>query len=366
LFCRKKLTTEDEDVLLYGRDTFLGDNVKVEPTAFRKLQFDDILFDSSHLAGVDPDTVMPTYWVAVCRENGLLEILSLPDFRLVYMVKKFPLGFKTLFDTDPIKLALEQDKPDNSYPSVRELMLVGLGVNKGRPHLLAFVDDELLVYEAFPFFGERFHDHLCLRFKRLTHQKLFQSGGLSSSLSFQTKLQSRGERRTSLSSSEFDTPFRRLHYFDNVSSYSGIFISGPYPYWCFMTHQGIHRFHPMQLDGRVLSFAPFHNINCEHGFIYLTDRHEMRIAQLPAYFSYDATCPAHKVNLKCTAHFVVYLLDSRTYAVTTSTKVACKKMVTLIGDEKQFEPMEHEDEHFIYPTNDQFKGELYIYHFIYV
>lgn len=35
-----------------------------------------------------------------------------------------------------------------------------------------------------------------------------------------------------------------------------------------MTSKGSLRIHPMDIDGWVSSFAPFHNVNCPNGFLY--------------------------------------------------------------------------------------------------
>ena len=35
-----------------------------------------------------------------------------------------------------------------------------------------------------------------------------------------------------------------------------------------MTQRGALNLHPMLIDGPVTSFAPFHNVNCPHGFLH--------------------------------------------------------------------------------------------------
>ena len=51
-----------------------------------------------------------------------------------------------------------------------------------------------------------------------------------------------------------------------------MFIAGLYPYWVFMTSRGTLRCHPMNVDGHVTSFVPFHNINCRNGFLYFNNK----------------------------------------------------------------------------------------------
>ena len=47
-----------------------------------------------------------------------------------------------------------------------------------------------------------------------------------------------------------------------------VFVCGPYPHWIFLSGRGGLYVHPMNIDGPVTTFAPFHNINCPHGFLY--------------------------------------------------------------------------------------------------
>lgn len=64
----------------------------------------------------------------------------------------------------------------------------------------------------------------------------------------------------------------RLRYFSNISGYNGVFVCGPNPHWLFLTARGELRIHPMLIDGRVTSFASFHNVNCPLGFLYFTSK----------------------------------------------------------------------------------------------
>ncbi len=47
---------------------------------------------------------------------------------------------------------------------------------------------------------------------------------------------------------------------------------------------------------------------------------------LPTHLSYDAAWPVRKVPLRCTAHFVTYHLESKTYAVATSMTETTEKV----------------------------------------
>lgn len=59
-----------------------------------------------------------------------------------------------------------------------------------------------------------------------------------------------------------------MRYFSNIAGYNGVFISGDYPHWIFLTGRGELRAHPMTIDGPIKSFAPFNNVNCPQGFLY--------------------------------------------------------------------------------------------------
>ena len=46
--------------------------------------------------------IKPTYWCVLCRENGALEIYSLPDFKLAFCVRNFAVAPKVLMDSGTV------------------------------------------------------------------------------------------------------------------------------------------------------------------------------------------------------------------------------------------------------------------------
>ena len=76
------------------------------------------------------------------------------------------------------------------------------------------------------------------------------------------------------------------------------------------------------------------------------------------HLSYDAPWPVRKVPLRCTPHFVAYHLESKTYAVVTSTSETTTKVWKFNGDDKELVE-EERDERFPWPTVDSFSVQLY-------
>ena len=90
----------------------------------------------------------------------------------------------------------------------------------------------------------------------------------------------------------------------------------------------------MGIDSSIPCFAAFHNVNCPKGFIYFNRKGVLRICVLPTHLSYDAPWPVRKVPLRSTPHFVAYHLESKTYAVVTSTSETTEKVWKFNGDDK--------------------------------
>ena len=114
----------------------------------------------------------------------------------------------------------------------------------------------------------------------------------------------------------------------------------------------------MGIDSSIPCFAAFHNVNCPKGFIYFNRKGVLRICVLPTHLSYDAPWPVRKVPLRSTPHFVAYHLESKTYAVVTSTSETTEKVWKFNGDDKEL-VTEERDERFPWPTVDAFQLQLY-------
>lgn len=331
------IETNDEDELLYGDTSAFQmpaptvlkpvENVAKRPWWHQQLQ-----------------EIKPSYWLFVYRDNGVLEIRSIPDLYLSYLIKNFGFGQNVLHDsmefTTVQTTSTSSSEPLNPEVLVRELLIVALGHHGSRPIMLVRKDDELQVYEAYRYPK----GHLKLRFKRM------ESNFIVGFSTLQPKEEDEGQG--------FDMRIPMLRYFSNVAGYNGVFIAGDYPHWFFLTGRGELRVHPMNMDGPVKAFAPFSNVNCPQGFLYFNKKSELRICVLPTHLSYDAPWPVRKVPLRCTAHFVTYHLESKTYCVVTSVSDVLKSYYKFNGEDKEFTE-EERDERFVYPVQEQFSIALF-------
>lgn len=351
VFNMEHSSVDDEDELLYGED----DTSMMDTSA-------NMSFKEEKKPSKKPmkkKDIKVSYWVAVCRENGSLEIMSLPDFKIAYYVKTFPVGLKVLVDTSQKKevgpsksgSGLGQDKNimDN-ISRIYEVLLVGLGHKKSRPFLLARVEDGLLIYEAFPYCQSKTDNHLKIRFKKVQHNLILKER--------KVRTRKRGEELIEDFDELKNEEGQWFRYFEDISGYSGVFVCGPYPHWLFMTQRGSLRIHPMGIDGAITCFAAFHNVNCPKGFLYFNKQGELRISVLPTHLTYDAPWPIRKVPLRCTPHFIQYHSDSKTYAVVMHVPDIGNKLPKVASEEREYEVFE-KDERFVYPTAQKFSCQLY-------
>ncbi|XP_071082054.1 cleavage and polyadenylation specificity factor subunit 1-like [Haliotis cracherodii] len=343
---------DDEDELLYGDS---------DTSAFTS-SFNIGTQDNKQTAPGKSSSkdIKPSYWAIMCRENGDMEIYSMPDFKLCFYVKNFPMGHKVLVDSGQVVDTAAKQSASFSDKSgmvgevheVKELLMVGFGHNKSRPYLLARVEDSLLIYEAFPYQQEnlsRTENHLKIRFKRYNHNIMLKE-----------RRPPKGKKKDDKEEEEKVAVYSQQHlrYFEDVSGYSGVFICGPYPFWLFMTSKGSLRIHPMSIDGAVTSFTSFHNINCPKGFLYFNKQSELRICVLPTHVTYDAPWPIRKVPLRCTPVHLTYHSDSKMYAVVTKTAEICNLLPRTTSDEREWDTVEKE-ERYIFPTMDRYTLQLF-------
>ncbi|KAJ8273298.1 hypothetical protein GJAV_G00099970 [Gymnothorax javanicus] len=342
-------TVDDEEEMLYGDSNPLFSPTKEEPSGSASVSQPGTEQGSSKTE--------PTHWAMVVRENGVMEIYQLPDWRLVFLVKNFPVGQRVLVDSSSGQSAAqgegkrEEVTRQGEIPLVKEVALVALGHRKSRPYLLAHVDQELLIYEAFPY-DQQTQSNLKVRFKKLPHNINFREKKLKTS-----KKDKKSEGGAGEDSSGFKGRVARFRYFEDISGYSGVFICGPSPHWMLVTARGAMRLHPMTIDGPIESFSPFHNINCPKGFLYFNKQGELRISVMPTYLSYDAPWPVRKIPLRCTVHYVTYHVESKVYAVCSSIKEPCTRIPRMTGEEKEFEIIDR-DERYINPQQEKFSVQL--------
>lgn len=114
----------------------------------------------------------------------------------------------------------------------------------------------------------------------------------------------------------------------------------------------------MSIDGDILNFVAFNNVNCPSGFLYYNRLSELRICILPTHLSYDAPWPVRKVPLRCTPHFVTYHLESKTYCVVMSTAEPSTQYYRFNGEDKEL-TIEDRGDRFPYPPQDQFSLVLF-------
>ncbi|KAL2080282.1 hypothetical protein ACEWY4_024075 [Coilia grayii] len=341
-------TVDDEEEMLYGESSPLTSPTKDEPGSSTS----SAMHSGKEGAHSKHE---PTHWCMVVRENGVMEIFQLPDWRLVFLVKNFPVGQRVLVDSSAGQSATQEGKKEEvtrqgEIPLVKEVSLVALGHNNSRPYLLVHVEQELLIYEAFPYDQQLVQSNLKVRFKKMPHNINFREK--KSRVRRDKKAEGSGE-----DGSGFKGRVARFRYFRDISGYSGVFICGPSPHWMLVTSRGAMRLHPMTIDGPIESFSPFHNINCPKGFLYFNKQGELRISVLPTYLSYDAPWPVRKIPLRCTVHYVSYHVESKVYAVCSSVKEMCTRIPRMTGEEKEYETIERDDR-YINPQQEKFSIQL--------
>uniref|UniRef100_A0A3P8PM08 Cleavage and polyadenylation specificity factor subunit 1 n=1 Tax=Astatotilapia calliptera TaxID=8154 RepID=A0A3P8PM08_ASTCA len=320
-------TVDDEEEMLYGDSNASATPAKEDMNR----SFVALATSGSEATSSKAE---PTHWCMIIRENGVMEIYQLPDWRLVFLVKNFPVGQRVLVDSSSGQSATqgegkkEEVTRQGEIPLVKEVALVSLGNNHSQMLLCALI-----------------------KLNQVPHNINFR----------EKKSKLKKDKKAESSATEENSGVKgriaRFRYFEDISGYSGVFICGPSPHWMLVTSRGALRLHPMTIDGSIESFSPFHNINCPKGFLYFNKQGELRISVLPTYLSYDAPWPVRKIPLRCTVHYVSYHVESKVYAVCTSVKEPCTRIPRMTGEEKEYEVIER-DERYIHPQQEKFSIQL--------
>jgi cleavage and polyadenylation specificity factor subunit 1 len=230
------LSTDDEDELLYGSTN----NESTTSTVYGKFP------------PVDTVHGVLTNWCVLCRDNGLLEIYSVPDFQLVFSARNFTNAPWTLCDSGPVSGDINTSG-NQGQASVEQILFTGMGPIGKFPYLIALINKELVIYQGFKY-PSAYNDHLCIRFSKVEHSVI---------------LHDKKDSKLAKHFQQHDVIFPpHVRKFANIGGYSGVFVCGSYPHWIFVTIKGQLCIHPMYIDGPVRCFAPFDNVNCPAGFLY--------------------------------------------------------------------------------------------------
>lgn len=117
----------------------------------------------------------PGYWLLVSRETGTLEIYSMPELKLMYLINNVGVGNSVLTDSmEFVPLAATNQEnsklgivtncmPQTNCPLAIEIAIYGLGYQGSRPILMIRTKTEVLIYQAYRYVK----GNLKLRFKKL-------------------------------------------------------------------------------------------------------------------------------------------------------------------------------------------------------
>ncbi|WJX66694.1 hypothetical protein P8452_51226 [Trifolium repens] len=263
-------------------------------------------------------------YCVVCYENGNLEIFDVPNFSCVFSVENFLSGKSHLVD------ALTKEAPKDSQKGDK----VSDGVvSQGRKDALNMKVVELVMQRwsgkhSRPFLFGILSDGTTLCYHAYLYENPDGTSKVEDSISAGTSvsrlrnlrfvrvpLDVHAREETSNAS-----PCQQINIFKNIGSHEGFFLLGSRPAWVMVLRERL-RVHPQLCDGSIVAFTVLHNVNCNHGLIYVTSQGVLKICQLPSGSNYDCYWPVQKVPLKATPHQVTYYAEKNLYPIIVSFPV---------------------------------------------
>jgi len=261
----------------------------------------------------------------ICRSTGIFEIYLLPDFTLVFTCTRFHTGATLYADTD-MPLTTLDDPPPVKTLQVTDVCMRAFATDPLHPCLIVTLNNgEFYIYRSFSYPEHCATGHLPIRFTRVPT-------GYSA--------QSIKPVATSTLAKPQDPSTPVLHpsvlEVNNVNGRGAFFITGSNPGWV-ISDRGLPRFHPLKVDGPIHHLAPFNNINCPNGVIYLTTKEVLRICQLPPLVIFEHPWPIRKLPLKCTPRHLTYVSEVQSYALLVSFP-APQSMLDEVYEPEEGEP----------------------------
>ena len=173
---------DDEDEWLYGGKPA---EKSLAPATDEPMDSSDAVPGTETLAGVSNQNsrVAPTTrWLMTINRDGTLALHELltddsTPATVRFEIARFNSALKILVDvqdTSPSMTNYLGKIETSCSATVYELLMIGLGVDKDRVHLVARIDEDLILYEAFPY-AHAIENRLKLRFRRVTCNALLRT-----------------------------------------------------------------------------------------------------------------------------------------------------------------------------------------------
>ncbi|KAK1306533.1 Cleavage and polyadenylation specificity factor subunit 1 [Acorus calamus] len=293
-------------------------------------------------------------YCVVCYESGTLEIYDVPSFKCVFSVDKFASGKLHLMDScvhgtsndghkdkNPEEVTGQGKKEPSLDMKVLELTMQKWSGQYSRPFMFGILNDgTVLCYHAYIYEGQ----------DSTSKTDELVSSENSSDLSSISTSRLRNLRFTRVyldiftrDDSSSASPRQRLTMFKNVGGHQGLFIIGSRPAWFMICRERL-RVHPQFCDGSIVAFTVLHNVNCNHGLIYVTSQGFLKICQLPSTLNYDNHWPVQKIPLRGTPHQVTYFAEKNLYPLIVSVPVVrpLNQVLSSMLDQEIIHQVEHD------------------------
>ncbi|CAN6480274.1 unnamed protein product [Victoria cruziana] len=287
----------------------------------------------------------------ICYESGTLEFYEVPGFKCVFTVDKFASGTsqlvdayvrETTHDVQNVKDGDEQVKDTAQNIKVMELAMHKWAGQYARPFLVAILTDgTVLCYHAYLYEG---HENTRRTDGQSSTDNEINVGSISTSRLRNLRFVRAFLEPLAREESSGGKFHQRITVFKNVGGCQGFFLAGSRPAW-FMVCRERLRVHPQLCDGAIMAFTVLHNVNCNHGLIYVTSQGFLKICQLPSALNYDNYWPVQKIPLKGTPHQVTYFAEKNLYALIISVPILkpLKNVLSCLVDQEASQQLEHDN-----------------------
>lgn len=295
-------------------------------------------------------------YCVLCYDTGDLEIFDVPNFSSVFSVDKFVSGKSLMLDTfshgpsnNHVKLTNKssEDIGHGRKEATHNIKVVELSMQRwasehSRPFLFGILSDgTILCYHAYIYEVSENAPK--------TESVVSSQNSVNLSSASASRLKNLRFARVPLDTyAREETPSgvcsQRITIFKNVGGLQGFFLAGSRPAWFMMFRERL-RMHPQVCDGSIVAFTVLHNVNCNHGFIYITSEGALKICQLPSFPSYDNYWPVQKIALKGTPHQVTYFAEKNLYPVIVSVPVLkpLNQVLSSLIDQEAGNQLEHDN-----------------------